>query len=116
MALPDALWGTHPVSMRRLRHLVAGLPKDSAFFRSAYPEAANWTQTHELLATLIEVTDAVHLRHLSAITKRGTRLPKPLSITRPNVKPKQRRKATADDLKKIFGGAVRYVPKEVSDA
>ncbi len=108
------MWGEHPESLRRIRHLIAGLPRDSAFFRSAYPEVANWTQTHELLAMLIEVTDQVHLRHLGAL---GTkRLPKAISITRPNVKPKPKRKATAEDIKKMFGGSVRYVPKEVSDA
>lgn len=79
--------------------------------RAAWPETA-WTQTHELLASLIEVEDRVGLRHLSALGAK--RLPKPLDIPRPYKPKPKRRKATADDLKKMFGGTVRYVPKEVS--
>lgn len=99
---------------RRLRNLVAGLPRDSAFFAAAHPEAAKWSQTDELLACLIEVTDRVHLRHLSALGAK--RLPKPVTVNRPkapSAKP-ARRKATSEDLRRIFGGAVRYVAtKEV---
>lgn len=103
------------MSLRRLRNLVAGLPRDSAFFVSAHPEAARWSQTDELVATLIEVTDRVHLRHLRALG--ATQLPKGIVIPRPQspAAPAPKRKATSEDLKRIFGGAVRYVPpKEVS--
>lgn len=108
------LWGERPVTLRRLRALIVGLPIDGSFFRAVHPEAA-WTQTHELLATLIEVTDRVHLRHLSALGAK--RLPKGIDVTRPFVKPKAKRKATSADMKRMFGGAIKYAPaKEVSDA
>lgn len=106
------LWGDRPLSMRRLRSLIVGLPIDGCFFRATQPDAS-WTQTHELLATLIEVTDRVHLRHLSALGAK--RLPKGIDIARPHVKPKAKRKATSEDMRRIFGD-VRYKAKEVSDA
>lgn len=99
------MWAA-PLSLRRLRSLIMGLPTESAFVRAVRPEVT-WTQTHELLASLIEVTDRVHLRHLKAYGAKG--LSKGIEVPRPREKPK-RRKATADDLKKIFGGAIRYVP------
>lgn len=94
-----------------MRALIVGLPVDGCFFRVVHPEAA-WTQTHELLATLIEVEDRIGLRHLSALGAK--RLPKGINVTRPHVQPKAKRKATSADLKKMFGGAIHYVSKEVS--
>lgn len=67
-----------------------------------------WTTTDELLAQLIEMSDAVGLRHLSALGAK--RLPKPYRVPRPFAPPKPaRRKATSEDLRRMFGGAIRYV-------
>ena len=42
-----------------------------------------WSNTDELLATLIELIDAWRLMWMQANTKKGARLPEPVRITRP---------------------------------
>lgn len=86
MNLPDALWGDQPTGARRLGALVRGLPADSATFRAVAP-AASWTISDELLATLIELTDARWGWFFDVHAKPNTRRPSPLRIPRPGQTP-----------------------------
>jgi hypothetical protein len=92
--------------------LVKGLPPTSASAR-ALDEGlrVGWGFTEELLATAIEVIDLGNRNFLQANGVKRHSLPKPIFIDRP-LRPRKRRKATSDDLKRVFGGAVRSVPKE----
>lgn len=64
-----------------------------------------WTRTDELIASLIEVVDASAWRVVSPHLKKGTRPPTPLRVPRPGQPQRRhRRKATSDDLKRLFGG------------
>lgn len=64
-----------------------------------------WTRTDELVASLIEVVDASAWRVVSPHLKKGARPPKPLRVPRPGQPQRRhRRKATAEDLKRLFGG------------
>lgn len=117
--LRAACWGDHPVGMRRLRALIRGLPLDSALGRSVAPHRLEWSTTEELLATLIEVTDAGNVMFFAAHSKPGTPRPRPIRVPRPGqpdgngAEPARRRRrpATADDMRRFFGGAVRYTPR-----
>lgn len=62
-----------------------------------------WTRTDELVASLIEVVDASGWRVVSPHLEKGARTPKPLRVPRPGQR-RQKRKATSDDLKRMFGG------------
>lgn len=75
--------------------------------------ASGWTRTDELLASLIEMVDDTGWRAVSPYLKKSAK-PKRVVVPRPGVKRRHRRKATADDLKRMFGGG-RYCGGEVSD-
>ncbi len=71
---------------RRLAALINGLPLDSALVRSYDPDrlGRGWDLQTEMLAIVAELIDR-HDRHfLMANTKRGTTIPKPLYIARPD--------------------------------
>lgn len=109
--LSAILWGPEPVTYRRLAVLVRGIPWESALGFSTGNYRPGWGPTEELLAVLAELVDAGNRLFFRVHAKRGASQPKPIEITRPpdpNEVPKQRRPATSEDLRAIFGGAVRY--------
>jgi hypothetical protein len=68
---------------RRLLALIRGLPPDAATFRDEQP---SWTQRDELLATLVEVTDAWGrqvVATLVALHGGKVRLPEPVRVRHP---------------------------------
>ena len=71
------------MSVRRLLTLTQHLPRDCALARSVLGHAAEWTNTEELLAAVIEVMDRGQLWFLQANSKKGARLPKPIRVPRP---------------------------------
>lgn len=103
--LPAAVWGSQPVTVRRLAVLVNGLPRESTTARALHPHP-NWEQTEELLATIAELVDATNRLIMKAWFKGGDA--RPIEIRRPwkpeEVKP---RKATVEEMKAFFGGNLR---------
>lgn len=92
--------------------LVKGLPQDAALYRSL-PEHAGWTLTDHLLASVIDTLGVVAFNALvgpHADPKRLKKLKPPERLPRPGHRP--RRRASSDDLKRMFGGAVAYRPRE----
>lgn len=100
-----------------MRALIKGLPLDAAVFRSL-PEHAGWTITDHLLASVIDTLGVVSHNVLvgpHADPKKLRKIKPPERVPRPSLrKPPRRRKATSDDLKRMFGGAAAFRPKEVS--
>jgi hypothetical protein len=95
--------------------LLKALPPEAAVHRSD-PELGGWTITDHLLASAIDALGVVSYHALvgpHADPKKLRGVKPPPRITRPGVRP-ERRKATSDDLKRMFGGAAAYRPKEVS--
>ncbi len=74
--------------------------------RTVAPETG-WTNTHELLAALIEVTDYGNRLYLQVHSRKGSRQPKPIKIRRPGEQePRGRgRQATGEEMRRFFGGA-----------
>jgi hypothetical protein len=75
-------------------------------------QASQWKHTEELLAVIAELIHENTRAFVVVNSKKGGRPPEPLKITRPyqqSIK-KARRKATSEDLVKMFGGRVRHVP------
>jgi hypothetical protein len=73
-----------------------------------------WGVSEHLLASLIEVVDAVSWRPVLPHVKRGWKQPKAVQVPRPHQQERsRRRRATSEDLKRIFGGGA-YRPREVS--
>jgi len=72
--------------MRRLAALVNGLPLDSALVRSYDPDrlGRGWDSKSELLAMIAELIDQSNRFFIAANSKRGTQLPRPLYIARPD--------------------------------
>lgn len=93
--------------------LVNALPVDSALKRDI-PELGGWTTTDHLLALLIEVVDAAGWRAVLPHMKKGAR-PTPITVPRPASPPEPKRRATSDDLVRMFAGTAVYAPKEVTD-
>lgn len=104
--------------------MIRGLPRDSALAQSVNPELANWSQTDELLAELLEVVDHGN-RLLHAIhTEQGDPQPEPLRIRRPGageleqmaaargaeVAAEAPRMATSAEMAAFFGGSAHYAP------
>jgi hypothetical protein len=93
---------------------VKGLPSGSAVHKALDPDAWSWTNTEELLATLIEVVDLSNRLFIAAHKDKKTPLPKPLIIPRPQMAPVQTKQAMSSpaELKKAAGKRIRYTPKE----
>lgn len=109
------MWGPEPISARRLRVLVVGIPLDGNVGREiGDPRATGWGNVEELLAGILEVVDAGNRLYFRAHTKRGAQQPKPIKVPRPErttgeTEPvKVKRQATSEELRAFFGGAVRY--------
>lgn len=84
MNLGQLLWGPRPEGVRRLLALVQGLSPTGSLARAMEPEVAGWTNESELLATLVEISDAHRINYVAAHSTKGTRLPKPLKVPRPH--------------------------------
>lgn len=99
--------------MRRLLALVQGFPDDGALARARDPDFnlhQSWGNREELLAALIEHVSVLGVLMHAAWFKPPH--PKPIDIPRPWIPAEatKPRKATAEDMKAMFGGAVHYVP------
>jgi hypothetical protein len=80
------------------------------------PELGGWTLTDHLLASVVDALQVVAVNALvgpHADPKRLKRLKPPTPVQRPHAQ-RQRRKATSDDYKRMFGGAAAYRPREVT--
>lgn len=106
--LPAALWGAQPISARRLGVLVRALPPESATIQAVAP-AASWGTSDELLATLIELTDARWHWFFDVHAKPHVRRPAPVRIPRPG----QSHTETPDDRAVQHGKTTRS-PAEVA--
>lgn len=95
--------------------MVVGLPKDSATSRaeSDYPD---WTQETEFLANVIEGVSALTVVFMKAWSEKGARIPDPITVPRPWDRARERRPATSQDLRKLFGSRMRYAPGPSSDS
>jgi hypothetical protein len=96
------------LSTRKLGALVEHLPRESSLFLVESGGASAWGPTDHLLASLIEVTDGVALRALSA--QGAKRLPKPIRVERPAPGPRRkRRRATSEEMAAFFANARKGV-------
>lgn len=72
--------------------------------------------TTELIATLIEVTDSASIRLAKLWAKKGSSMPKPVSIPRPWDTRRGAPLTMSDPrVRAFFGGRVRYSPKKSGD-
>lgn len=97
------------MSMRRFQALVAGLPAEGATARALGERAAvGWSVDSDLLALIAELLDYGNRQQFVINSKPGKKPPRPLDIPRPEDarKRRERRKATAEDLKEIFGDGI----------
>lgn len=88
----------------KIESLIRGLPLESAFGRSMHPDSVGvgWGMSEELLASVCELLDVNNRQFATAHSKKGTKLPPALRITRPYTKPK--RNATAREIRRLMGG------------
>lgn len=98
--LPAAVWGPGPISARRFRSLVRGLPQDSALSRELNPEWSGWGNVEELLATTIEVVDLGNRILHAAYCKEPH--PDPIEIRRPGRTPERPKMATSEEMVSFF--------------
>lgn len=97
--------------------LAAALPPEAALYRTD-PSLAGWTLTDHLLATIVDQLSVVAHHALvgpHADPKKLRNLKPPKPVERPHA-PRKRRRATSEDMKRMFGGGAAYRPKGVSDA
>ena len=101
------------MGLRRIRVLVAGLPRDSVTVRASTPEA-EWSTTDHLLAGLIEVLDQTSWRAVMPHAKKGWKPPPPLKVPRPGdpePAPRERGLSMAA-FRRLLGKNVEVVPPE----
>lgn len=106
------------MSARRLRHLIAGIPHESALGVALDVYHPGWSNAEELLALLAELQHDHSRLFIVANSKKGTPVPKPLHINRPRGAAATdadrgvgKRPATSDELVRWFGGRARYSGK-----
>lgn len=87
--------GTARLPYRRLRVLLAHLPREAAYVQAVLGESASWGQTEHLLATVADVL--VRLNHNFVQSRSTTRIPDPKPFPRPG-------QAPVDDGKRRLGG------------
>lgn len=78
-------------------------------------DMGGWTVTDHLLATLIDAVGAASHHALigpHADPKQLRKVKPPDRLPRPGAQKKQRRRATSDDMKRVFGGSAAYRPRE----
>lgn len=116
------MWGPAPISARRLRALVVGIPLDGNVGREiGDPRATGWGNVEELLAALVEVSDAGNRLFFKAHAKKGTQAPKAIKVPRPEratgeTEPvRRKRQATSEELRAFFGGSARYTGPPIEE-
>jgi hypothetical protein len=101
------LWGPEPIGVRRVYALVSGLPLDGTAARSLLYGGRAWSNTDELLATLVEMLDFNNRMTFAANVKKGTRIWEPVEINRPSQpkseEPQKREQATPAQMFEAFG-------------
>jgi hypothetical protein len=100
-----------------VRVLIAGLPPDAALFRKM-EGMGGWTITDHLLASVVDSLGTVAYNallgpHVDPKKLRGVKPPQPMDRPSTTHQRRERRKATSEDLKRMFGGGAAYRPKEV---
>lgn len=111
LELPEILWGTPRISLRRLRSLIGGLPHESAFGLALGAYTPGWGNAEELLALIAELTHDSNRLFVVANSRKGTAIPKRLELERPPRKGQKKtyRNATSEEIAAMFGlGAIRY--------
>lgn len=99
--LPTAVWGPEPISVRRFRSLVRGLPPDGALGRALSPHPPGWGNVEELLATTVELVDLGN-RILHAAYCEPPH-PGPIKLTRPtDTEPERPAMATSEEMLAFF--------------
>lgn len=81
---------------------MGGLPSGGAFHRALDPHGWNWSNTEELLASLIELADVGNLMYFRAHVPAGTRAPDPVHVRRPWQTVETPKPATVEEMKKFF--------------
>lgn len=88
-----------PITYRRLRSLVFGLPAESNIGRETSDTPPEWGVAEELLATLIESIDVTNrILYQANAAEDAPKVWDPIKVPRPTDKPKVRRSATAAEL------------------
>jgi hypothetical protein len=90
------------IELRRLMALVNGLPRDAATWREEREEAERWTQTDELLAVMIEVTDMWSHLIFKAAGGKLRKPHKPIQVRRPWERERNRISLSDQDAIKRF--------------
>jgi len=115
MDLREVLWGDRAPGVRRVLSLVNGLPETSAMYREVAFSGKSWSTTDELLATLVEITDAGNLLFFSANSEKNAKGWDPVSIPRPGAAvAKPREMATSSEMSAVFGESAQYTGEKVS--
>jgi hypothetical protein len=108
--LREDLFGEAPIGARRLRALIEGLPPDAMLWR----RVPGWGSDQELLALNAEVTHSIVRVLISAYSKKGAKVPKPLKVPRPTADraaPRSTAKRLTPDVLGQFGvGVARGAP------
>jgi hypothetical protein len=97
------LWGPHPIGVRRLESLIAGLPLTGATARALSERAAvGWTTDTDLLALIAELLDYSN-RQQYAMHVKNAKIPQPIHIPRPEDERirRERQQASVEDMKSI---------------
>lgn len=94
------LYGDEPWCVRKVVNLVRNLPDESATVRSV---THGWSVAEELAAAQLEMTHALWTAtlQLGGVKKP----PPPLQVPRPHRPAPPKKRATADDLSRLFGGS-----------
>ena len=108
------LYGPDALGARRILSLFSWLPPEAALWRSA---KTAWTDERELLATQIEVLDALRRAFIVAHSKQGTRPPEAIRIPRPWQREEKAkgRGTRLGELIREFRVPVRKAREEASD-
>lgn len=100
---------------RRLSSLVFALPLEAATVRALSDQPAGWGAVEELLALACELLDLGNRQYAKVHAEKGSTTPKPLRIPRPELAPakKEKKKATAEEMRAFFGAGARYTGPSV---
>lgn len=105
------------MTLRRFEALLRGLPLESLVARElGAHKPGDWSNTDELLAAAIYEHRLANFYFVKANAKRGTHVPEPKPIRRPDGAARQNRPrpASAEELAAklgMSGGVVTYTPK-----
>lgn len=77
MGVDIADLGTERLTYRRLSVLLGNLPRDSAFVRSVAGEAATWSDSDHLLATITDLLASANWQRGGGKGKRPQPIPRP---------------------------------------